>query len=133
MQGTVKEGHQNSKRPAINKESLVADEIEVVDLMAAANAVVLIEGGTQMVTTIKGFDMTRLPELVLAIQTKVKGLYINEAAIAKGGKTKAGGKGVPFAAKRDEPSPCCVTVWANGTVVFAGMDAVRLPPIVKPA
>ena len=108
-------------------------DVEVVDLMAEANAVELVEGGTQMVTTIKGFDMTRLPELVKAIQAKVPGMYLNVAAVAKGGKTKSGAKGVPFAAKRDEPSPCCVTVWANGTVVFAGMDAVRLPAIVKPA
>ena len=101
-----------------------------IDLMSEAEAVELIAGAGQLVNVTHGFDMSRLPELVSAIQVAVPGLQLNKAAIAKGGKTKSGGKGVPFAAMRRLPTSAAITCYANGTIVFAGCEAIKLPPKV---
>ncbi len=106
----------------------MSDEL---DLMSEAEAVELIAGAGQLVNVTHGFDMSRLPELVRAIQVAIPGLQLNKAAIAKGGKRKDGGKVVPFSAKRRSPTPVSITVYATtGTITWAGCDAIKLPPKV---
>jgi hypothetical protein len=106
----------------------------VRDLFAEGQELKVIEGAGQLVTTFVNVPATVLPELAKAIQASIAGLDLNRGAIIKGGTTKAGGKGVPYAVLRHLPTPVSITAWANGTVTFAGADPRTIPtvwPMVK--
>jgi hypothetical protein len=126
-----------SKHDTTNTAAPVAEPVVVAapvveperDLFAEGQAIETMAGSGQLVTTVLDFDMTRLPELAKAIQAAVPGLDLNLKALKKCGKDKLGRKIVQYAVKRRIPTPVAVTVWANGTIVFAGMQAIKLPKL----
>ena len=103
------------------------------DLFARAQAVKVLgnaAGPTQAVERTQA-DLNRLEELVNAIEREYPGFEVNEPAIAKGGTTATGQAVVVFACKRRLPTPAAVTVYHNGTAVWAGVKPVSLDEPAK--
>ena len=71
-------------------------------------------------------DSARWEELAAKIEATYPGMRLNLDAITKGGKTATQKAVVLFSCKRRLPTPASVTMYHNGTVVWAGCDALTL-------
>jgi len=95
------------------------DQAKAVEV-AGANA------GPSQVISKSTIDVARVAELADKVEAAFPGMELNTNAIAKGGKTATGQPVVVFACKRRLPTTAAVTVYYNGTVVWAGVEPLSL-------